>query len=71
MKRIKVCHIITKLELGGAQQNTLFTVGNLNQSELILAEDVLQQVYYGTRVDYWLRSLKDAKGYVKEENGEL
>jgi glycosyltransferase involved in cell wall biosynthesis len=25
-----VCHIITKLELGGAQQNTLFTVGHLD-----------------------------------------
>ncbi len=27
---ITVAHIITKLELGGAQQNTLFTVGHLN-----------------------------------------
>jgi len=25
-----VAHIITKLELGGAQQNTLFTVAHLN-----------------------------------------
>ncbi|MFH1368193.1 MAG: glycosyltransferase family 4 protein [Elusimicrobiota bacterium] len=31
MKRIKVCHIITKLELGGAQQNTLYTVGRLDR----------------------------------------
>ena len=30
---IKVCHIITKLELGGAQRNTLFTVENLNHDE--------------------------------------
>jgi len=29
---IKVCHIITKLELGGAQQNTLYTVGHLDRS---------------------------------------
>lgn len=29
--RIKVCHIITKLELGGAQQNTLYTVDHLNK----------------------------------------
>lgn len=28
---IKVCHIITKLELGGAQQNTLHTVNTLNR----------------------------------------
>ena len=31
MRKIKVCHIITKLELGGAQQNTLYTVENLNK----------------------------------------
>ena len=28
---IKVCHIITKLELGGAQQNTLYTIRHLNR----------------------------------------
>ena len=28
--RIPVAHIITKLELGGAQQNTLFTVSHLD-----------------------------------------
>ena len=30
MKHIKVCHIITKLELGGAQQNTLHTVKHID-----------------------------------------
>ena len=30
---IKVCHIITKLELGGAQQNTLCTVSRLNRQQ--------------------------------------
>jgi glycosyltransferase involved in cell wall biosynthesis len=30
--RLKVVHIITKLELGGAQQNTLYTVTHLNRS---------------------------------------
>ena len=30
MQRIIVVHIITKMELGGAQQNTLFTVSNLS-----------------------------------------
>jgi glycosyltransferase involved in cell wall biosynthesis len=28
-----VCHIITRLELGGAQQNTLFTVSHLNETK--------------------------------------
>lgn len=32
MKRLRIVHIITKLELGGAQQNTLYTVRNLNRS---------------------------------------
>lgn len=31
MKAVPVVHIITKLELGGAQQNTLFTVAHLNR----------------------------------------
>jgi glycosyltransferase involved in cell wall biosynthesis len=33
MNRIKVCHIITMLELGGAQQNTLYTVAHLDKSK--------------------------------------
>jgi len=32
MKKLKVAHIITKLELGGAQQNTLYTVEHLDKS---------------------------------------
>jgi glycosyltransferase involved in cell wall biosynthesis len=32
MARLRVLHVITKLELGGAQQNTLYTVANLNRS---------------------------------------
>jgi glycosyltransferase involved in cell wall biosynthesis len=32
---IKVCHIITKLELGGAQQNTLYTVKSLDRSRFV------------------------------------
>jgi len=31
MAKLKVCHIITKLELGGAQQNTLYTVSHLDK----------------------------------------
>ncbi|MBI3012690.1 MAG: glycosyltransferase family 4 protein [Elusimicrobia bacterium] len=33
MRKIKVAHIVTLLELGGAQQNTLFTVANLNREK--------------------------------------
>ncbi|OQA91417.1 MAG: putative glycosyltransferase EpsD [Elusimicrobia bacterium ADurb.Bin231] len=33
MDRIKVAHIITKLELGGAQENTLYTCGNLDKKK--------------------------------------
>lgn len=33
MRIIKVCHIITLLELGGAQQNTLHTVSHLNRGD--------------------------------------
>jgi glycosyltransferase involved in cell wall biosynthesis len=33
MIRAKVVHIITKMELGGAQQNTLFTVGHIHPAE--------------------------------------
>ena len=31
MKPLRVCHVITQLELGGAQQNTLYTVGHLDR----------------------------------------
>ncbi len=33
MEKIRVCHIVTLLELGGAQQNTLFTVRHLDRSK--------------------------------------
>ncbi len=32
MPRIRIAHVITKLELGGAQGNTLYTVSHLNRS---------------------------------------
>jgi len=54
MKKIKVLHIITKLELGGAQQNTIFTVNNLNKEKFdaylafggggILTEETMQRL---------------------------
>jgi glycosyltransferase involved in cell wall biosynthesis len=31
--KIRICHIITKLELGGAQKNTLYTVSHLDPSK--------------------------------------
>jgi glycosyltransferase involved in cell wall biosynthesis len=31
-RRLRVCHVITKLELGGAQQNTLYTVAHLDRA---------------------------------------
>ncbi len=33
MPRLRILHIITKLELGGAQQNTLYTVKNLDKAK--------------------------------------
>jgi hypothetical protein len=33
MNKVKVVHIITKMELGGAQQNTLHTVSHLNPNK--------------------------------------
>ena len=44
---------------------------SLNSNDLVLAEDILQQVYYLGKVDYWLRALNDAKRFVKEEDGVL
>lgn len=35
MEKIRVAHIITKLELGGAQQNTLFTIKNLDRDRFM------------------------------------
>lgn len=32
-QKYKVCHIITQLELGGAQENTLYTVANLDKEK--------------------------------------
>ena len=44
---------------------------NLQPGDLVLAEDVLHQVYYLGKVDYWLRGLSDAKGRVRETDGVL
>ena len=31
MRKLNVLHVITKLELGGAQENTLYTLRNLDR----------------------------------------
>jgi glycosyltransferase involved in cell wall biosynthesis len=73
-----VCHIITKLELGGAQRNTLFTVTHLDKSRfqtfLITGEagilDEEAQVLMGgaffhvPRLTRDIRPLKDALAFV-------
>jgi glycosyltransferase involved in cell wall biosynthesis len=57
---IRVVHIITKLELGGAQQNTLYTLGHLDPArfsgllvthpEGLLVPDALQDSRYDKRL---------------------
>ena len=73
MDKTKVVHIITKLELGGAQQNTLFTVARLSRSryepvlisgtEGVLVEDARKlddvKVYFVPELVREIRPLKD------------
>ena len=75
---ISVCHIITKLELGGAQQNTLYTVKNLNRAEFrpllisgsegILREDAERchdvSQYYLPSLLREIRPLQDLKAFL-------
>ena len=63
MGRTIVVHIITKLELGGAQQNTLFTVANLERSKY---EPVLISGTDGILVED-AKKLKDVKVYLIPE----
>ena len=79
MDRTTVVHIITKLELGGAQQNTLFTVGHLNRArhnpvlisgaEGILVEEAKRldgvQVHCLPELVREIRPLKDMAALVK------
>ncbi len=44
---------------------------HLDPSDIVVAEDVLQQTYYLGKVDYWLRAVKDASKAVREKNGVL
>lgn len=63
MDRTKIVHIITKLELGGAQQNTLFTVAHLTRS---IYEPVLISGTEGLLVEDAVK-LKDVKVYLIPE----
>jgi glycosyltransferase involved in cell wall biosynthesis len=79
MDKTIVVHIITKLELGGAQQNTLFTVGHLNRdvykpilisgAEGILVEEAKNlkdvKVHYLPELVREIRPLTDMAGLVK------
>jgi glycosyltransferase involved in cell wall biosynthesis len=73
MDKVKVVHIITKLELGGAQENTLFTVMHLRRdrytpvlisgSEGILVEEAQQlregELHFVPELAREIRPLKD------------
>ena len=63
MDKTTVVHIITKLELGGAQQNTLFTVANLERRKY---EPVLISGTEGILVED-AKKLKDVKVYLVPE----
>jgi hypothetical protein len=44
---------------------------NIVDSDVIIAEDVLQQTYYLGKVDYWLMSRHHARRYVELVDGEI
>ncbi|MCK5010728.1 MAG: hypothetical protein KAS98_09600, partial [Deltaproteobacteria bacterium] len=82
MNRTKVVHIITKLDLGGAQQNTLFTVAHLARSRYdpvlisgtngLLVEDAKKlddvKVYLLTELVREIRPIKDLIALLKIRN---
>ena len=43
----------------------------LKPQDLVIVEDMLMQKFYLKRIDYWLRSFKDAKHYVTRKDGKL
>ena len=79
MDKTTVVHIITKLELGGAQQNTLFTVAHLDRNayspvlisgiEGILVDEAKQlkdvNIYFLSELVREIKPLKDLKALVK------
>ena len=75
MQRIIVVHIITKMELGGAQQNTLFTVSNLDprkyetflvtgqDGELMDEANKIENLFIIKDMVREIRPLKDIKAF--------
>jgi glycosyltransferase involved in cell wall biosynthesis len=59
MDRIKVCHIITLLELGGAQQNTLYTVAHLDKNKF----EALLITGRGGILDNEAKAIRGVKSY--------
>jgi hypothetical protein len=43
----------------------------IDDTAIIIAEDVIQQAYYLKRADYWLREMSDARFYTIVKNGLL
>src|ERR1035441_375523 len=62
-KRIKVAHIITRLELGGAQQNTLYCCEHHDRKKF----DVLLISGEGGYLDEQAKKLKNCKVYFLPE----
>lgn len=79
MEKIKVCHIITKLELGGAQQVALYIVSNLDKEKFIpilitgkgglLDEEAAKlkgiKVFFTSTIIRQIRPCKDIFGFLK------
>jgi glycosyltransferase involved in cell wall biosynthesis len=62
-KRLKVAHIITRLELGGAQQNTLYCCANHDRKKY----DVILICGIGGRLDEDARWIPDCRKYFLSE----
>lgn len=43
----------------------------VHETDIVIAEDVLQQTYYLGKVDYWLRNISDARGFSEVVNGQV
>jgi hypothetical protein len=44
---------------------------NLTATDILVAEDVLQQTYYLGRVDYWLVSMRQASGHLELRDARI
>jgi hypothetical protein len=49
-----------------------FVRAHLQQGDIVIAEDVSQQLWYAGQADYWLRSFRDARIYLyQDETGTI